>query len=160
MHVWYSEHFPTVRQIVESFDSSGVIVSRAKEAISNINLHEELLQLTKYRGLITLLGKAESAQYTTLEAATDLANLNFHDEPCSIKDYIDKRLSKNDLHAILDPTRDDVSPATCAQLQACQPTTCTVERSFSILKHILRKDRSFSLGNIRHYAIMAFNGHI
>ena len=31
---------------------------------------------------------------------------------------------KNDLSAIINSARDDVSPATFAKLQSCQPTTC------------------------------------
>ena len=36
--------------------------------------------------------------------------------------------------------KDGVSPATYAQIQNCQPTSASVERSFSMLGKLLRKD--------------------
>jgi len=39
--------------------------------------------------------------------------------------------------------RQDISPAVCSLLQNSQPTTASVERSFSMLKKTLAKDRKF-----------------
>jgi len=38
-----------------------------------------------------------------------------------------------------------------------QPTTASVERSFSVLKKLLAKDRNFEAENVQHHMILHFN---
>ena len=53
--------------------------------------------------------------------------------------------------------RQDMLPAVYHMLQNSQPTSASVERSFSILKKLLAKDRNFKVENVPHYMILHFN---
>ena len=53
--------------------------------------------------------------------------------------------------------RQDISPAVYHMLQNSQPTSASVERSFSMLKKLLAKDRNFKVENVRHCMILHFN---
>ena len=46
--------------------------------------------------------------------------------------------------------RQDISPAVFRMLQKSQPTSASVERSFSMLKKLLAKDRNDKVENVRH----------
>jgi len=50
-------------------------------------------------------------------------------------------------------TRTNISPELYAKFLNCQATSCTVERSFSMLRKHLAKDHHFfpMFGNIWHY---------
>ena len=39
----------------------------------------------------------------------------------------------------------------------CQPTTASVERSFSMLNKLLAKDRNFLPQNVKHYMCVHYN---
>lgn len=156
--MWYAEHLPAIREIVSKFEGTGLLVSRAKEAVANPLLTQQLVNVTKYGSLVELVTKIESSTYTIRDGFSHLKNLNFDDDPCNIKEYINKRLAKNDITVIVNHERNDISPADYALLENCQPTSCAVERSFSMLKHLMRKERNFLIQNVRHYIIMAYNG--
>ena len=47
--------------------------------------------------------------------------------------------------------QEDISPAVCHMLQNSQPTSASVERSFSMLKKLLAKDRNFKVENVQQY---------
>ena len=51
----------------------------------------------------------------------------------------------------------DHSPAEVALLQRAQPTSASVERSFSILKKMLSPGRNSDKDNVHLYLIMRFN---
>ena len=53
--------------------------------------------------------------------------------------------------------RQDISPAVYHMLQNSQPTSASVEKSFSMLKKLLAKYRNFKGENVRHYIILHFN---
>ena len=53
--------------------------------------------------------------------------------------------------------RQDISPAVYHMLQNYQPPSASVERSFSMLKKMLAKDRNFKVESVRHYIILHFN---
>ncbi|CAK8674232.1 unnamed protein product [Clavelina lepadiformis] len=91
----------------------------------------------------------ESCTYTIKEAHADLNALDFGKDPLELKNYIKKRLDKNDVKQIME--LQDISPALYAKLQKCQPTSASVERSFSLLKSFLRPNRNFKDSNIPHY---------
>ena len=44
--------------------------------------------------------------------------------------------------------KQDISPAMYHMLQNSRPTSASVERSFSMLKKLLTKDRSFNVENV------------
>ena len=53
--------------------------------------------------------------------------------------------------------RQDISPARYHMLRKSQPTSASVEKTFSMLKKLLAKDRNFKAENVRHYMISRFN---
>ena len=79
----------------------------------------------------------ESAKYTIQEAIQVIQELGFGEETCNINQYI--------------------SPAVYYMLQNSLPTSALVEKSFSMLKKLLAKDRNFKVENVRHYMILHFN---
>ena len=153
---WYGENLPQVLEIVSQFEGD-LLVTRCKEAVAAESLQQDLMVIQQYRPLRALINKCESTDYTMVEAMNDCQALHFDSDPCDILNYMKQRLDKNDLRSIMAMSRDGVSPATYARLQHCQPTSCAVERSFSIIRHILRKERNFSACNIEQYAILNFN---
>ena len=99
----------------------------------------------------------ESAKYTNKEAVQAFQELDFEEDTCNINQYIKKRMQNNDIFEIINMERQDISPAVYHMLQNSQPTSASVERSFSMLKKLLAKDRNFKVENVRHYMILHFN---
>ena len=151
---------PRVIQIVNSFGSDGTIVSNAKAAVDDDRLLEDLTSITTcYSNLLDLFKRVESSSYNMSCAGDDLLSLNFQNDVGNLKSYIEKRLKKNDLWKILlihlsDPT---VSPSLYAKLRLSQATSVSIERSFSMLKKMLRTDRNFLNDNIEKYVILYYN---
>ena len=81
------------------------------------------------------------------EAYELLKNTHFLDNPYSIQACIKKRLSNFDLGAIINITNLAIAPNTYPLLQKAQPASAAVERSFSMLNKLLRKDRNFDIKN-------------
>ena len=95
--------------------------------------------------------------YTQLFTATFI-NFDFGTDPAGIKLYLDQRLELNsDLKAIVEMTRSNISPELYAKLLNCQATSCSVERSFSMLGKLLAKDRHFSPKNVWKYLVLYVN---
>ena len=53
--------------------------------------------------------------------------------------------------------RQDISPAVYHMLQNSQPTSASVESSFSMWKKTVGQDRNFKVENVRQYMISHFN---
>ena len=86
------------------------------------------------------------------KAYEQLKNMHFLDDPCSIQTYIKKQLSSSDLEAIINNcTNLAIAPTTYALLQKAQPTTAAIERSFSMLSKLLRKNKNFDTENVKKY---------
>ena len=81
--------------------------------------------------------------------------MQFDDDSCAIKDYIKKRLSNSDLETITNCTNLTIDPTRCALLQNAQPISAAVERSFSMLSQLLRKDGNFDVKNVKKYMMSA-----
>ena len=74
-----------------------------------------------------------------------------------IKDYIKKRLSNSDLETIIICTNLTTDSTSYALLQKVQPASAAVERSFSMLNKLLRKDRNFDVKNAKKYMMLYYN---
>ena len=74
-----------------------------------------------------------------------------------LKDYINKRLSNSDLETIINCTNVTIDPTSYALLQKAQPTSAAVERSFSMLNKLLKKDRNFDVKNVKKYMMLCYN---
>ena len=88
--LYYSENLPAVRTIVKNWTSSGLLVSRAKDAIDVKDLVPDLVKINQYRTLAAKLEFLEGSACTITEAYVQLKNMQFDDDPCAIKDYIKK----------------------------------------------------------------------
>lgn len=154
---WYADHFSDVKQIVLGFEDDGLLVSRAKSAVSSTVIVDQLVDVATYRPLHHLMERCEGTNYNIRQVIQDVNSLDFGIDPCEIKSYINLRLSKNDIIEIVNLARDDISPAEYNLLLCAQSTTAAIERSFSQLKNLLRFNRNFSPANIKYYAIMNYN---
>ena len=66
-------------------------------------------------------------------------------------------MQNNDISEITNTKRQDISPVVYHMLQNSEATSASVERSFSMLKKLLAKDRNTKVENVRHYMILHFN---
>ena len=149
---------PEARAIVESFVGSGILVTQAKVSLQKSGLAGQLLKIKDhYECLVKLIEKMESAKYTVKEAVQTIQELDFGEDTCNINQYIKKRMQNNDISEIINMERQDISLAVYHMLQNSQPTSASVERSFSMLKKLLAKYRNFKVENVRHYMILHFN---
>ena len=97
----------------------------------------------------------ESAKYT-IKAVQAIQELDFGEDTCNINQHIKKRMQNNEISEIINVERQDISPAVYQMHQNSQPTSASVERSFSRLKKLWAKDRNFKVENVRHYMISHF----
>ena len=65
--------------------------------------------------------------------------------------YVKKRLDRNGVTQIVNNGRSDVAPSLYVKLQSAPASSAGVERSFSMLKKWLSKDRHFESQNIEKY---------
>ena len=86
-----------------------------------------------------------------------MKNMQFDNDPCAIKNYIKKRLSNSDLETIINCTNLAIDLTIYALLQKAQPISAAVERSFSMLGELLRKDRNFDVKNVKKYMILYYS---
>ena len=147
--LYYSEKLPAVRTIVNNWTSAGLLVSRAKDAINVEDLVSDLVKINQYRTLAANVEFLKGSACTITEAYGLLKNMQFDDDPRAIKNFIKKRLSNSDLETITNCINLTIDPTSYALLQKAPPTSAAVERSFSILSKLLRKDRNFDVENVK-----------
>ena len=75
--------------------------------------------------------------------------MQFDDDPCTIKNSARKRLSNSYLETIINCINLTIDPTSNVLFQKAQPIFATVERSFSMLSKLLRKDRNFDVKNVK-----------
>ena len=154
--LYYSENLPAVCTIVNNWTSAGLLVSRAKDAINVEDLVPDLVKINQYRTLAANVEFLEGSACTITEAYGLLKNIRFDDDPYAIKNYIKKRLY-SDLETIINCTKLTIDPTSYALLQKAQPTSAAVERSFSMLSKLLRKERNFDVKNVKKYMMLYYN---
>ena len=157
--IYYADNLPQVRRIVNEFTGEGLLVAKAKESLMDPNLTENLLSIKRdYESLIGLVENSEKTRYNMVSAYNDLMEVNFGVDSCNLKLYLNKRLNNNaDLKFIATLSRDDISPSQYQLLQNCQASSASVERSFSMLKKLLAKDRPFNDENVQKYFMVYYN---
>ena len=145
------ENLPEVKAIVENFVGFGILVTQVKISMQKSALAGQLLKIKdQYECLVKLIEKMESAKYTIKEAVQAIQELDFGEDTCNINQYIKKRMQNNDISEIINVERQYISPAVYHMLQNSQPTSASVERTFSMLKKQLAKDRNVKVENVRH----------
>ena len=65
-----------------------LLVSRAKDAVNVEDLLPDLVKTNQYRTLAANVEFIKRSACTIIEAYGLLKNMQFHDDPCTIKDYI------------------------------------------------------------------------
>ena len=84
-----------MRPTTDSFEGNGKLVTNAKSALNAPGLANQLMQIkSQYSCLIELIEQSESREFSIRTAQTKLAELNFGEDSCSIREYIDKRMMK------------------------------------------------------------------
>ena len=119
-------------------------------------LVSDLVKINQYRTLAANVEFLEGSACTITKAYGLLKNMQFDDDPCAIKDYINKRLSNSDLETIINCTNLTIDPTSYALLQKAQQKAA-VERSFSMRNKLLRKDRNFDVKNVKKYMMLYYN---
>ena len=126
---------------------------KAKEAVAAESLPRSLREIYQcYTKLVDEIQKAESTKYTVAQAYQRGYAFEFGSDPAGINLCLAHRFKlNNDLKAIVEMTQPNISPELYAKLLNCQATSCTVQRSFSILGKLVAKDRHFSPNNVCKY---------
>ena len=109
----------------------------------------DLVKINQYRTLAANVEFLEGSACTIIEAYELLKNTQFDDDLCAIKNYIKKRLSNSDLETVINCTNLTIDPTSYALLQKTQPVSAAIERSFSMLSKLLRKDRKVDVKNVK-----------
>ena len=117
----------------------------------------DLVKINQYRTLAVNVEFLEEIACTITEAYGLLKNMQFDDDPCAIKNYIKKRLSNSDVETIINCSNLTIDLTSYALLQKAQPTSAAVERSFSMLSKLLRKDTNFDVKNVKKYMMLFYN---
>ena len=117
----------------------------------------DLVKINQYRTLAANVEFLEGSACTITEAYGLLKNMQFDDHLCAIKNYIKKQQSNLDLETIINCTNLTINPTSYALLQKAQPTSAAVERSFSMLSKLLRKNRKFDVNNVKKYMMLYYN---
>ena len=100
--LYYAKNLTEVKVIVESFVSSGILVTQAKVSLQKSGLAGQLLKIKdQYGCLVKLIEKMESAKYTIKEAVQAIQELDFGGDTCNINLYIKKRMQNNDIFEII-----------------------------------------------------------
>ncbi len=161
--LYYAKNLPEVKEIVNSWTREGIIVKQAQNSINEKDVARQLTEINSYYSDIPwIIGKIGGSTSTLKDAQAALEEImdKFGKDPLNIRSYIEKRLKANDFRVILEVSREDLAPSLYAKLQCCQPTSAAVERSFSMLKCFLRKNRNFSDNNISSYMKLYYNSSI
>ena len=129
-----------------------------KNAAKSVELELELTEICRcYSELLLLTSKVEGNGYSIMNAYNDIQKIDFKEDPCAIKEFISRRILEKDFLELVNCARREISPAIYASLQSCTATTCAVERSFSLLKKLLSKDRNFLPENLPKYFVFHYN---
>ncbi|MEL7308540.1 MAG: hypothetical protein AAGK05_12180, partial [Pseudomonadota bacterium] len=100
--VYYADKLPEVRAIFDSVHGGGLLTTRVKDILQDQQLATNLLTIkTCYHQLATCVAKFESSSFTIAEAFDQLQALNFGNDPCGIRLYLEKRLRENDMSTIV-----------------------------------------------------------
>lgn len=156
--IYYAKNLVKVREIYSAIDDKGELVKRVKDALNSPGIEKDLVKImSNYAGLIKNVDLMEKSTLGIQDAYKIIEDLNFEDDVCNIREYINKRLDSNEIKKIIEMTDSSISPAMYTMLLKCQATSCSVERSFSILNKLLAKDRNFKPEHVKFYVIVKFN---
>ena len=158
--IWYSENFLECKRIVNEYTPDGIIVRKAKESINNPEVFREVTEIrANYKVINDLIDMWTTNRPLINDSVRTLRSLEFPNDMARVKDYIGKRLNKNDILRIVNWKNQPVErdPRLISDLLISQASSIDVERSFSILNNLLTNKRNFNDENVRHYMISKYN---
>jgi hypothetical protein len=98
----------------------------------------------------------EKSNYNIQQGFEVINSIYFKKDPCNIRSYLDFRINKNGIFGLINCSSELISPSLYVSMLNCPPTSIAVERSFSMLKKMLQKDRNFLQENIYFYFCFYF----
>lgn len=156
------EQVSCIKNIVGSFNGKGKIVTAARESINQENIELRLTILSScYLPILDLLDELESKKLDIKHGYDKINKLYLGKDPANVKEYIKRRLEKNQISKIIKICNgNEICPTLRAKLWNCQCTSVDVERSFSFLWRMLKKERGFNAKNVKSYMICSYNSKI
>ena len=135
-------------------------MQNAKIAILNVDLHQELIEINRYFTLPEKIKNILENESATLEQCYNIVNqFAFElDEDDPIRQNTKNRLARSyDLQSNLEDINPVLTPSEVSKLRSSIGTSADIERSFSKLNKLLRKDRDFCPENIEYYICLFCN---
>ena len=105
--LYYINNFKEVENILNKIEGNGKLLVNAKQSVNCDGVENELYLIKNcYIKLLTILEQFEKNQLTVKTAINEIDNLEFCSDPCGIKDYLVKRISKNGIKDIIENTNN------------------------------------------------------
>ncbi|KAF7692928.1 hypothetical protein CDIK_2382, partial [Cucumispora dikerogammari] len=156
--LYYARNLPQIKKLILKVEFGRILAEKAKMACLDTLLATELFEVKKnYEPLISFMDKLEKGLLTINTGVQDILILDLGDDSLFIKDYIKSRLEKTDFFAIGKMLNPNISPEDYLYLSNCPLTSISVERSFSMLRRMLRRERHFKVENIEAYFVSYYN---
>lgn len=158
---YYCVNLPSIKNILNKISTDGILIQNAKNAIENNTLINDLITIKRCYSstLIPILDLLEANSLNIRTSIEMINQLNFEFDTLQLKEYLNKRLRENDITSIHTLSNPMISPVEYMLLLECIPTSVSVERSFSMLKKLLVKDRNFDSNNIYSYFAFYYNSN-
>jgi len=99
------------------------LLKRAKSAVADARLRNELLGVLNYRPIVSLLPTITAPNSSISQAYQSLSEISFGTDPACVQSYIAKRIRDNDMSMIMNMTRPEISPMEYRLLQGAHCTT-------------------------------------
>ncbi|KAF7685446.1 hypothetical protein CDIK_3805 [Cucumispora dikerogammari] len=152
---FYTQNFSAVQNTIFSFVDDGILITKAKKSLKDINLSSDLAYIYEnYSCFITFLDWIENESLFIESIFEKNKSLTFKEDKVLISKYILKRLNENDTVGILNMEFENLNLAVFLNLKRCPETTIAVERAFSMLKNILVDNRHFTEANLKTFLLI------
>ncbi|OQS54396.1 hypothetical protein EHP00_1087 [Ecytonucleospora hepatopenaei] len=155
--IFLKKFFDQIRTILNDFKN--VKSETYKECMVLINkktIFNDISYIVKNYGFFSkIIIYTEKNDFSILESINLIKKLRFNDDKIDLTSYIQKRIKKHFLNAyILDDNLINENQNNVLSLPA---TGAAVERSFSMLKDMLRDNRNFNVENIEKFFFIKYN---
>ena len=127
------------------------MVTQTKDSLQTPGSADQRLKIKDHKCLVTLTETMESAKHNNKEAVEAIQKLDFGEDSCNTNQYSKTRVQNNDILKIINIEIQNILPFAYSLHRHSQPTTASLERSFSIQKKLLAKDKNFKAENVKHY---------
>lgn len=155
---FYADKLPEVRKLMVLVKKEGIIAENAHVAVFEESLMRDLFDIKiNYQKIIFMLEKLETGELNIFSGYNCISTLFCSNDILGFKDYISIRLKESDFESIVYLKNENISPADYILLHNCPCTSIAVERSFSMLKRMLRSERNFNVKNVESYFLTYYN---